>query len=266
MTRLPILVDPATDKVAVDGELIRLRHPGERAGSDASDPIVYVLLNKPRNVFSTNVAQGEQKRLIDLLPPDFPRVYPVGRLDHDARGLILLTNDGELTHRLTHLKFGVAKSYRAVVDGFVSPETLEKLRSGVWLADPKTRQGFKTGQSRIRIVERNPRQTTLEITIREGRNRQVRRMMARVGHKVRDLLRVKFGPLTLEGVGVGKWRLLTPGEIKRLRGATEAKPRTIRPATAKPAGVTRGASVGKVSTVVARPKADVVDDDDGDLE
>lgn len=217
---LPVMVDPAVDRVAVDGEPVRLRGGGART----VERLVYVLLNKPKNVYSTNVAQGEQRRLIDLLPRDFPRVYPVGRLDHDSRGLILLTNDGELTHQLTHPKFGVSKTYRAVVDGFVTGETLETLKHGVWLADPKTQTGFKTGRSHIRVVDRNHKQTILEITIREGRNRQVRRMMANVGHKVRDLLRIKFGPLTLEGVGPGKWRMLTPPELKRLRAAVEHEP------------------------------------------
>lgn len=217
VSRLPVLIDPVVDRVTIDGEPINLR----AARDQRQAPRVYVLLNKPRNVYSTNVSQGEQRRLIDLLPRDFPRVYPVGRLDHDSRGLILLTNDGELTHQLTHPKFGVSKTYRAVVDGSVTGTTLEKLKHGVWLADPKTRTGFKTGRSQIRVVDRDHRQTILEITIREGRNRQVRRMMAAVGHKVRDLLRIKFGPLTLEGVGVGKWRLLTSGELKRLRAAVE---------------------------------------------
>ncbi len=214
MTRLPILVDPAVDKVMVDGENIRL-------GRRRDEPLVYVLVNKPKNVYSTNVPQGEQRLLIDLLPRDFPRVYPVGRLDHDARGLILLSNDGELTHQLTHPKFGIAKSYRAIVDGSVTGETLEKLKRGVWLADPKTRTGFKASASSIRIVDRNPRHTILDITVREGRNSQIRRMMAHFGHKVRDLLRTKFGPLTLEGTGNGKWRLLSPGEIKKLKTAIE---------------------------------------------
>ena len=305
VTRLPVLVDPATDRITVDGERIRLRAPRReglgrgaagqlagRAGASGPDPLIYVLLNKPKNVYSTNVSQGEQRRLIDLLPHDFPRVYPVGRLDHDSRGLILLTNDGELTHQLTHPSFGVAKTYRAVVDGHVSGETLEKLRNGVWLADPKTRKGFKTGRSHIRIVERNARQTTLEIAIREGRNRQVRRMMAHVGHKVRDLLRVKFGPLTLEGLGSGKWRLLLPGEVKRLRGAVqkasapEAHPpaapqeqprrrsggsRGAPPRAPRPGEVTPRSAPGtlKRASAVAAPvevQPVVLDDDDGDLD
>src|SRR5438046_9751988 len=116
---LPVLIDPARDKIAVDDEKIDLK-------ARQDERRVYVLMNKPKGVYSTNVAQGEQTRAIDLLPPDLPaRVYPVGRLDAESKGLLLLTNDGELTNRLTHPRYGVAKTYRAVVDGFVRPEAVQ---------------------------------------------------------------------------------------------------------------------------------------------
>lgn len=214
MTELPILVDPQVDRITIDDEQIKIRP--KHAG-----PMVYVLLNKPRNVVATNVAQGEQRRAIDLLPRDFPRVYPVGRLDHESRGLLLLTNDGDLTHRLTHPRYEVTKAYVVTVDGAMEPETVEKLRRGVWLADPRKGTGFKTGRSQIRIVSRERNKTVMEIAIREGRSREVRRIMAKLGHKVRDVLRSRFGPLTLDGVSNGKWRLLTPGEIKKLQSAGE---------------------------------------------
>jgi 23S rRNA pseudouridine2605 synthase len=156
-------------------------------------------------------------RAIDLLGRGFPaRVYPVGRLDADSKGLLLLTNDGDLTNRLTHPRYGVAKTYRAVVDGYVEPSELEELEKGIWLAD-KQGQGFKTGRSHIRIVKRMREKSILEITIREGRNRQVRRMLASVGHKVKDLTRIKMGPLTLEGLAPGQFRELTPREVKELQ-------------------------------------------------
>src|SRR6185369_5265768 len=142
---LPVLIDPARDKVTVDDEPVHLRDRERR---------VYVLMNKPKGVYTTNVAQGEQRRAIDLLPPDFPRVYPVGRLDAESRGLLLLTNDGELTNRLTHPRYGVAKTYRATVEGFIKPGALQEVEQGVWMADPKTGKGFKTGRSHIRIVRR----------------------------------------------------------------------------------------------------------------
>lgn len=217
VTQPPILIDPERDKVKVDDELVKLSAP-QRAGR------VYFLLNKPRGVYSTNVAQGEQKRAIDLLPPGIPRVYPVGRLDAESRGLLLLTNDGELTNQLTHPSYGVAKTYRAVVDGYVAPEQIEQLQKGIWLADPKKGTGFKTGRTWIKIVKRGRQMSILEITIREGRNRQVRRMLARVGHKVRELMRIKMGPLTIEGLAPGKYRQLTPRELQALKRLT--KPET----------------------------------------
>ena len=127
-----------------------------------------------------------------------------------------MTNDGELTNRLTHTRYGVPKTYRATVDGYITGEILEELQHGVWLADPKTGKGFKTGRSQIRVVTRGRQKSTLEITIREGRNRQVRRMLARIGHKVRELVRVKLGPLTLKGLAPGQSRLLTPKEVRQL--------------------------------------------------
>ncbi len=215
-TDLPILVDPEKDKISIDDEPVRLK-----VGKAVQK--YYWLLNKPKGVFSTNVAQGAQVRAIDLLPPQFKeRVYPVGRLDAESRGLLLLTNDGELTNELTHPRYGVAKTYRAVVDGDISPSELEQLQHGIWLTDP-TGKGFKTGQSRIKILKRAREKSVLEITIREGRNRQVRRMLANVGHKVRDLVRVKMGPLTLDGLKPGQCRTLMGKEIKALQKLAAGK-------------------------------------------
>jgi len=214
---LPILIDPAKDRVAVDDEAIKIAPAKGGTGRR-----YYLLLNKPKGVYSTNVAQGAQVRAIDLLPKNFPaRVYPVGRLDAQSRGLLLLTNDGELTNQLTHPRYGVPKTYRAVVDGSVNPGELQELEKGIWLADPQTGKGFKTGQSRIRITKRAGERTILEVELREGRNREVRRMLAHVGHKVRDLVRIRMGPLTLEGLNPGQFRELTPREVKSLRKMME---------------------------------------------
>jgi 23S rRNA pseudouridine2605 synthase len=211
-TELPILIDPEKDKVLVDDEPIKIK-----TGRAATSGKIYILMNKPRGVFCTNVAQGAQVRAIDLLPSAFKeRVYPVGRLDAESRGLLLLTNDGELTNELTHPRYGVSKTYRAVVDGQMDPAELERLQEGIWLADPRGK-GFKTGRSRIKIVKRAHEKSILEITIREGRNRQVRRMLASVGHKVRDLVRIKMGPLTLDGLNPGHYRPLSVKEVKALR-------------------------------------------------
>lgn len=208
--RLPVMVDPAVDKIEVDGDLVKLKSPQVAKR-------VYILMNKPKGVYCTNVSQGVQKRAIDLLPEDFPyRVYPVGRLDAESRGLLLLTNDGDLTNQLTHPRYGIAKTYIAEVDGYIQQEDIDRLNKGIWLAD-KEGHGFKTMPSRVKIQNRGRQGSTLEITIREGRNRQVRRMLAGLGHKVKRLTRVRMGKLTLQGVGPGKWRFLSPMEVKDLQ-------------------------------------------------
>jgi 23S rRNA pseudouridine2605 synthase len=211
VTELPVLIDPEKDKVQVDGENIRL---AQRRGARR----VYLLLNKPKGVYSTNVAQGVQVRAVDLLPPGLPeRVYPVGRLDAQSKGLLLLTNDGELTHRLTHPKFGIPRTYRAVVDGEVHPAVVSELQKGVWLADARGGKPKKAGKSQVRVVKRGDDQSVLEITMREGINPQVRRILAKLGHKVRDLTRIRLGSLTLEGLPVGKVRALSPREVSELK-------------------------------------------------
>lgn len=226
LTELPILVDPGHDRVSVDGEMLKLK-------SELADTRrIYILMNKPKGIHSTNVAQGDQVRAIDLLPPEFPfRVYPVGRLDAESKGLLLLTNDGELTNRLTHPRFGVPKTYRAVVDGWFGPKETEALQKGVWLADPHSGKGFKASVGYISVVKRGRDRSVVDITLREGRNRQVRRMLASIGHKVRDLTRIKMGPLTLGKLETGHFRELHSSELKQLqeyleRGAKKIKPQS----------------------------------------
>ena len=215
MTELPILINRARDKVTVDDEKVKLV---SREGEEATTAErFYLIMHKPKGVVSTNVAQGEQTRAIDLLPPGHPRVYPVGRLDAESKGLLLLTNDGELTNRLTHPRYGVPKTYRAVVDGYVDSSIVEELGKGVWLSDRESGKGFKTARTLAKVIKRGRESSVLELTLREGRNRQVRRMLAKLGHKVRDLTRVRMGPLTLEGLGVGRVRPLTAREVKELR-------------------------------------------------
>src|SRR5688500_15816922 len=142
---LPILVDPAVDEIRVDGQ--RVGQPGRAGAGRGGAGRTYILMNKPPNVVCTNVAQNtagrRQTRAIDLLPPGFARrVYPVGRLDASSRGLLLLTDDGELTQKLTHPSFGVPKTYRVVCDGDVSPAAIQKLQEGIWLADREAGGGF----------------------------------------------------------------------------------------------------------------------------
>jgi 23S rRNA pseudouridine2605 synthase len=226
---LPILIDPEHDRVTVDDEPIRLAvEPARR---------VYFLLNKPKGVYCTNQAQGAQVRAIDLLPRDLAkRVYPVGRLDAHSEGLLLMTNDGELTNQLTHPRYGVEKSYRAVVDGHPDAAQVQRLEKGIWLADPSTGKGFKTAPSRIRLVKRVGARSILEITLRESRNHEVRRMLANAGHKVRELTRIRLGPLKLEGLKPGAFRPLTGQEVRALRelsrhGSAEPKDSVVKPRT-----------------------------------
>jgi 23S rRNA pseudouridine2605 synthase len=222
---LPVLVDPNEDQITVDDE--RVRFSARRATER-----VYLVMNKPRGVYSTNVAQGAQTRAIDLLPPNFAtRVYPVGRLDAQSKGLLLLTNDGELTNRLTHPRYGVRKTYRAVVDGFVTPRAVQELEKGVWTADRRG-EGFKTGRSHVKVAKRGHDRSVLEITMDEGRNRQVRQALAKLGHKVRDLTRTQLGPLTLEGLAPGAFRPLSAREVRELEHLGEhhsKRPRKTRP-------------------------------------
>ncbi len=198
-----IVTDPARDvderrAVAVDGR--PLAGPERR--------VIYAV-NKPLGVLSTAQDTHGRPTVISLLPEEPLRLYPVGRLDADTTGLILLTNDGELAHRLTHPSFEVPKTYRARIGGGpVGDQALRRLREGVRLED-----GI-TAPARVRRAG----QSLLELTIHEGRNRQVRRMCEAVGHPVQELQRVAFGPLRLGGMAVGTHRQLSEGEAGLLHG------------------------------------------------
>lgn len=212
------VTDPArnvqeTDEVAVDGR--RLSQPEQR--------VVYAV-HKPVGVVST--ARDPQRRptVVSLVPAS-TRLYPVGRLDADSSGLILLTNDGELAHRLTHPSFEVPKTYVAEVSGRpVSEATLRALREGVDLEDGVT------GPARVRRTAPN----LLEITIQEGRNRQVRRMCQAVGHRVSRLERVAFGPLKLDDLPPGGYRRLTDTEVSALARAGKEARRSRSASSAAP--------------------------------
>ncbi len=201
-------VNPATDRVSVDGVPVAVR-PG----------LVYYLLNKPPGVVST-AADPEGRPTVVTLVPAQPRVYPVGRLDADSEGLLLLTNDGELTHLLTHPRFGVEKEYLVAVEGAPTAGELRRLREGVDLEEGRT--------STARVARRGP--NALRITIHEGRKRQVRRMCAAIGHPVHRLVRTRIGPIRLENLAPGEWRRLTATEVRALERAAAGNPTTPRPA------------------------------------
>jgi 23S rRNA pseudouridine2605 synthase len=202
--RLPVLVDPQRDHVSVDGRPVRAEHT------------VYYMLHKPRGVVCTNRDPAGRRRAVDLLGGVRERVYPVGRLDAESTGLLLMTNDGELAARLTHPRYGVPKTYRAEVAGRVGPQALERLRAGVWLSDGRT------GRADASIIYQRPDSTVLEITLREGRNREVRRVLAKLGHKVYRLKRIRIGGLSLKGLPPGGFRPLRPDEVRGLTAAAVA--------------------------------------------
>jgi 23S rRNA pseudouridine2605 synthase len=195
-----VITDPARDvsgeeAIAVDGELVR--GPGTR--------VVYAL-HKPAGVVSTAADTHGRPTVVDLVPTG-QRLYPVGRLDADSTGLILLTNDGDLAYALTHPRFEVPRTYRARVNGRPSERALRALREGVVLDDGRT------APAQVRMVSAHE----IELTIHEGRKRQVRRMCEAVGHRVIDLRRVAFGPLRLGDLTAGRHRRLTAAEVQRLR-------------------------------------------------
>ena len=200
-------VDAERDQIVVDGVPLSVR-PG----------LVYYLLNKPAGVVTT-ASDPQGRSTVVQLVPDEPRVFPVGRLDADTEGLLLLTNDGDLTHRLTHPRFGVDKEYLAEVSGTPPPKALRALREGVDLDDGRT--------APARVTSVAP--TVLRIVIHEGRNRQVRRMCDAVGHPVVRLVRVRIGPLADRALAPGKWRDLSSAEVQGLERAAAAEAPRRRP-------------------------------------
>jgi 23S rRNA pseudouridine2605 synthase len=204
------VIDPARDvdernQVVVDGR---------RIGPEAHE---YHLLNKPPGVVSTAHDPEGRRKVTDLVP-SAARLYPVGRLDADSSGLVLLTNDGELANRLTHPRFEVEKAYVARVEGSVSERTLERLRSGVELEDGTT------APAEVRVREHGEDETLIELVLHEGRKRQVRRMCEAVGHPVKALERVRLGPLELGALPQGESRPLAAGEVDALRRAATPSP------------------------------------------
>jgi 23S rRNA pseudouridine2605 synthase len=199
-------IDPEQQKVAVDGQPLKLeRH-------------VYWLVHKPPGYLCTNHDPAGRPLAIELVPHVPQRVYTVGRLDEDSEGLLLLTNDGDLAFRLMHPRFGVEKTYLVQVAGRPTAEEIRRLLQGVWLSDGHVRA------RRVKRLRSQGESTWLEIVLSEGKNREIRRMLARLGHKVMRLRRVAIGPVRLD-LRPGKTRPLKHDEQVRLRQATERGPR-----------------------------------------
>ena len=232
-----VVTDPARDVdetsgVALDGRGV------------APEPHEVHALNKPAGVVSTARDTHGRPTVVQLVRSP-RRLYPVGRLDADTTGLILLTNDGELAERLTHPRYGVKKVYRARIQpARLSPRALEALRKGVELEDGRTAPADV----------RQPAPGVLELTIREGRKRQVRRMVEAVGHRVVELERVAFGPLGLRGLELGKSRRLTKAEVERLHRLSEPRPGRAGRAAAG-AAKPRSQAAGKPRPAGAKPRS-----------
>jgi 23S rRNA pseudouridine2605 synthase len=219
-------IDPDKQEVVVDGQSVR------------PEQAVYWLVNKPRGYLSTNYDPSGRPRVIDLVAHVRQRVYTVGRLDEDSEGLILLTNDGELANRLMHPRYGVEKTYIVQVAGSPTRDDLQQLLKGVWLSD---------GHVHARRVKRLRKQgdsTWLEIVLSEGKNREIRRMLARLNHKIMRLKRIAIGSIRLGRLRSGKSRRLAPEEVERLRRGAEF---------ARRAGKTNASSQPEPEMAVATP-------------
>ncbi|MBI5586957.1 MAG: rRNA pseudouridine synthase [Deltaproteobacteria bacterium] len=200
VTELGAKADPLKDTIAVDGKAISTRGPK-----------IYVLLNKPKGYISSVSDPEKRPVVVELLTRVKGRVYPVGRLDYDAEGVLLLTNDGELSNKLIHPNFKVAKKYLVKVRDLPSKEDIDKLENGVWLDDGRTLP------AKARLVRQTKENSWIELTVYEGRNRLVKRMCQAVGHPVAKLQRVEFAGIRLGEMKVGEWRFLTPAEVERLK-------------------------------------------------
>ena len=206
-----VKADLGVDDIRVDGRRIK-----------APQRLRYILLNKPSGYVTTRSDPQRRRTVLDLLNGVREYVYPVGRLDYDTEGLLLLTNDGDLAARLTHPRHGIERTYEARVAGVPEPDAIDRLRRGIPLDGRRTQPAAVTLLTKApatRLATRREPEGVLLITIREGRNRQVRRMCEAVGHPVNKLARKRIGPLTDRQLKVGEWRDLRPEEVRALQKA-----------------------------------------------
>ena len=198
-------VDPARDRIELDGRPVQV------------EPPVYIMLNKPRGYICTLRDPQGRPRVTDLVYGISQRIYPVRRLDYDTEGLLILTNDGDFAHALTHPRHEITKTYLVRVSGRPRNRDLNKLRRGIMLSDGPT------APARVAVIKKDPETTLLKVSIHEGRKRQIRRMFAAIGHPVIELKRIAVGPLTLGELRVGEFRHLTPEEVEKLKRASQGK-------------------------------------------
>lgn len=201
-----VTVDPGKDEVTLDGRAIKI-----------PNKYVYVLLNKPKGHLTTASDDRGRKTVLDCVPLK-ERIFPVGRLDYDTEGVLLLTNDGDLGHRLAHPRFVIDKIYEATVKGKVEQETCDKLAKGIYV--------YELGKlkAEVEIIRTTKVRTILKVGIHEGKKRQVKRMLKTVGHPVTALKRTNFAGLTVTGIPAGEWRFLSSKEVKQLYDLSGLKP------------------------------------------
>ncbi|HYN84421.1 MAG TPA: pseudouridine synthase [Pyrinomonadaceae bacterium] len=232
VTELGTKADPERDHIKVRGRLI---NPKLASGGGR----VYVLLNKPRGYLSSVSDPEGRPLVVDLVPHSLGRLHPVGRLDFNTEGLLILTNDGELTNAVTSARNRVAKVYEAKVKGVPSEEAVERLRRGVRLDD-----GVRTAPAVIKKTGETDTNSWFEVTLHEGRNQQIRRMFDAIGHSVLKLRRVRIGHIKDERMRVGEFRMLTPREVEQLKSAGRKRGATKKKSEAGETS-TRGEAAGK---------------------
>jgi 23S rRNA pseudouridine2605 synthase len=211
----------AYGKVRVNGKVVRelgtIVAPGDKVDVSGTPiaPIertAYLVVHKPAGVMTTMRDPQRRRTVADLIPKGTPRVVPVGRLDYDTAGVLLMTNDGDLANRLLHPRYGVEKTYRATIGGRLSSDDVKRLHDGVALDG-----GEQAGGAQVRVVAVRAGSSVVDITVHEGRNRLVRRIFEALGHPVQALVRMRFGPIALGDLPVGHTRSLTPRELSALQ-------------------------------------------------
>lgn len=204
VTELGVKADPEQDVIRVNGKLIQPKQEH-----------YYLIINKPQGYLTTVSDDRGRKTVLDLIPKLPVRIYPVGRLDYDSQGLVLLTNDGNLAYRLMHPKFHIRKVYLVTVNGMFNRSAIEKMRSGIKLEDGITQE------AEVNLLKASLKKSIVRIGLYEGRNRQIRRMCSKLGFKAKTLIRIQIGPIKLADLDIGAYRLLNTKEIKKLKQAVE---------------------------------------------
>ncbi len=207
ISKLPAFADPEKDDIRVSGR--KLKIPDK----------VYYLVNKPKGYICTNRDPQKRPKVVDLVDTK-ERVYCVGRLDADSTGAIVLTNDNELTNKLTHPRYELAKTYQLRIRGNVDGDAIEKIKKGVWLSEGKT------NRASVKVLRRTKAQTHIQIVIRQGLNRQLRRVFARLGYKVQQLHRTKIGNINIKGIPAGGYKILSKSQVQYLKNKTGPKKRS----------------------------------------